>query len=71
MWICEAAAYSGNLEMLQWLRSQDCPWNEHTCRAAMNIENQEMWRWVIENDCPEPRSHDYVAKKARIMIKDV
>ena len=68
---CEAAAYSGNLEMLQWLRSQDCPWNEHTCRAAMNIENQEMWRWVIENNCPEPRSHDYVAKKARIMIKDV
>ena len=28
---CKAVATKGNLEMLPWLHSQGCPWNEDTC----------------------------------------
>ena len=32
--ICAAAAYTGQLAMLQWLRQLGCPWNSATCSAA-------------------------------------
>ena len=31
---CTAAAYNGQLAMLQWLRQLGCPWNSATCSAA-------------------------------------
>jgi hypothetical protein len=32
--ICEYAALGGHLNMLQWLRSHQCPWNKTTFSAA-------------------------------------
>ena len=28
--VCPSAAYGGHLELLQWARAQDCPWNDGT-----------------------------------------
>jgi hypothetical protein len=45
------SAGSGNLEMLQWLRSKGCPWNEWVCyHAAMN-GHLEMLQWAHSAGC--------------------
>jgi hypothetical protein len=36
-WSCCCAVWNGHLELLQWLRSQGCPWDDRTCSyAALN-----------------------------------
>ena len=32
--LCASAAKGGQLKVLQWLRENECPWEEDTCRAA-------------------------------------
>jgi len=41
---CRAAAEKGELEMLQWLRTQDppCPWDWRTCFDAANSGHLEV-----------------------------
>ena len=46
------AAGSGNLELVQWLRGEGCPWDWKTCFHAVNKGHVEVLRWVRENDCP-------------------
>ncbi|CAN0422812.1 unnamed protein product, partial [Scytosiphon promiscuus] len=31
---CSSAARNGHLEVLQWLRANDCPWDETACSEA-------------------------------------
>ena len=36
-WSCCCAVWNDHLELLQWLRSQGCPWDDRTCSyAALN-----------------------------------
>ena len=46
------AARSGNLELVQWLRGEGCPWDEDTCYWAILYSRVEVLRWVRENGCP-------------------
>ena len=46
------AAESGNLELVQWLRGEGCPWHNWTCYNAINQGHVEMLRWVRANGCP-------------------
>ena len=46
------AAQSDNLEPVQWLRGEGCPWNSWTCFQAVNEGHVEVLRWVCENGCP-------------------
>ena len=46
------AAGSGDLELVQWLRAEGCPWNWRTCSEAVDQGRVEMLRWVRENGCP-------------------
>ena len=46
------AAQGGNLELVQWLRAEGCPWNWRTCSEAVDQGRVEMLRWVRENGCP-------------------
>ena len=48
---CEAAADSGYLEMLQWLRSKRCPWNERTFEAAALSGHLEILQWLHNQGC--------------------
>ena len=43
---------SGQLELLKWLRRNDCPWNESTCSEAAGGGQIELLKWARENGCP-------------------
>ena len=51
---CVNAAVKGNLDIIQWLRSQDppCPWNEKTCEATIVNGHLKTLQWVISQGCP-------------------
>lgn len=54
---CAAAAESGNLDILKWLRGgwlasflgASCPWDERTIASA---KNEEILNYAIQNGCP-------------------
>lgn len=46
------AAGNGDLEVLKWLLSKGCPWNETTCIIAAGNGHLEVLKWARENDCP-------------------
>ena len=46
------AAYGRNLELVQWLRGEGCPWNWKTCANAVYKGHVEVLRWARENGCP-------------------
>ena len=49
MW---GAARSGNLELVQWLRGEGCPWDHWMCYMAVYGGRVEVLRWARENGCP-------------------
>ena len=49
MWL---AARSGNLELVQWLRAEGCPWHPNTCYYAVDYGHVEVLRWVRQSGCP-------------------
>lgn len=51
--LCEAVK-SGNLEMVKWLRDNDCPWNISACQIAYEENIIEILEWLIRNNCPCP-----------------
>ena len=50
--VMEWAARSGNLELVQWLRGEGCPWSYLTCIYAIDQGHVEMLRWARENGAP-------------------
>ena len=50
--VMREAASSGNLELVQWLRGEGCPWDWWTCSEAVLYSRVEVLRWVRENGCP-------------------
>jgi hypothetical protein len=50
--LCTSAAKGGQLEVLEWLRENDCPWDEETCWAAAKGGQLEALQWARENGCP-------------------
>ena len=47
-----AACESGHLEMLKWLRSEGCPWDEWTCYGAAQGGHFEVLKWLGSEGCP-------------------
>ena len=48
---CAAAAYGGNLEVLQWARANGCSWSKRTCLGAMEDGHVELLQWLRANGC--------------------
>ena len=46
------AAMSGNLELIQWLHGEGCPWDRWTCFNAVDEGHVEMLGWARENGAP-------------------
>ena len=46
------AASGSNLELVQWLRGEGCPWDAETCFRAVDFGHVEVLRWARENGCP-------------------
>ncbi len=45
-------AYEGHLKVLQWARSQGCPWSEHTCTSAARGNRLKVLQWAKGQGCP-------------------
>ena len=50
--LCYDAAKKGHVEVLQWARSQGCPWNEWTCIRAIGGNQFEILKWAHARGCP-------------------
>jgi hypothetical protein len=61
---CEAAVEGGDLKVLQWLRSEGCPWDAEECLAiAEDLEDDDAVEWINKEiyghgPCPECGSWD-------------
>ena len=55
-YLCEGAARSGHLEVLQWLRANGCPWDGWTCKYAAEGGHLEVLQWARANGCPWNRN---------------
>ena len=42
----------GHLNLLKWLRQNDCPWNKWTCVFAAFGGHLDCLKWARENGCP-------------------
>ena len=51
-YLCEAFAYSGQLEELKLLRADGCSWDRSTSRAAAHGGHLEVMQWAHANGCP-------------------
>ena len=47
-----AAAFSGHLELLKWLRANQCPWDELTCTRAAGNGHLKLLKWARANQRP-------------------
>ena len=46
------ACQGGNLEVIKWLRSEDCPWNEWACAGAAKGGHLEILKWLRSEGFP-------------------
>lgn len=51
-WMCKRAAETGDLDLLQWLRSNHCAWNAETFNAAAAKGSFTILEWLYANGCP-------------------
>lgn len=50
--VCIYAAEGGQLNVLKYLRSVHCLWDERTCTAAAKQGHLKTLKWAVENGCP-------------------
>ena len=50
--ICFYAAKYGRLEILEWARELNCPWDWRICWIAALHEHFKLLVWAYENGCP-------------------
>ena len=48
----ESAAYGGNLEVLQHVREQGCPWSKKVCVLAAENGHLNILKWARSKGCP-------------------
>ena len=49
---CLAMTKMGNLDLLQFLHENGCPWHEETCSVAAELGHLECLKYAHENGCP-------------------
>jgi len=50
--VCALAAENSHLNMLKWLRDQQCPWDSDTTRMAAYNGNLDLLDWALSSECP-------------------
>jgi hypothetical protein len=50
--VMSAAAAEGQTAMCQFLRSQQCPWDEESTNKAASGGHIDLLRWLVDNGCP-------------------
>ncbi|KXZ48828.1 hypothetical protein GPECTOR_25g413 [Gonium pectorale] len=54
--LMDAAAASGSVEMMAWLRERGCPWGLETFGKAAGSGCEASLVWLAERGCPMPRN---------------
>jgi len=66
---CAYAAGDGHLEILQWAREHDCPWDEYTGTHAAASGHLEVLKWARERDCPwDEETCEYAADNGELEV---
>jgi hypothetical protein len=50
--LCYIAAREGNITVLKYLRSIQCPWGNWTCTSAAENGHLDVIKWCRQNGCP-------------------
>ena len=58
--ICQKAVQGGHLELLQWVHTNGCPWDERTCSMAVCDGHLEVLKWARANGFPWNKSRQPV-----------
>ena len=69
----QAAACSGSLEVIQYLRNLDppCPWSFQVCNIAVKQGNLEMLQWAISNGCPYKNKHLWHVAASKTFLNEL
>jgi hypothetical protein len=51
-YLCHKAAANGDLQLLQWGRTNGCLWDKWTCRNAAAGGHLQVLQWARANGCP-------------------
>ncbi|KXZ43740.1 hypothetical protein GPECTOR_81g188 [Gonium pectorale] len=52
--LMNAAARSGRVELMAWLRERGCPWVATTLKSAAGTGCEAALEWLVEQGCPMP-----------------
>ena len=66
MYLC--AAKSGHMEVLLWLRENECPWSDLTCAVAAKYGHMDILEWARANGSWDEWTCSYAAKGGQIDI---
>lgn len=59
--VCTAAALSGKVEVLDWVRNEGVPWNKWTLALGVRSGKAEVVEYLLENHCPRDEWSCYEA----------
>jgi hypothetical protein len=62
---CAYAALGGHLDVLQWARQQECPWDSNTCAYAAKGGRLDIIQWARQQAEPCPWNVDTCAEATR------
>ncbi|KXZ49077.1 hypothetical protein GPECTOR_23g161 [Gonium pectorale] len=54
--VFNAAARSGSVDLLAWLRQRGCPWDSNAYSAAVDTGCEAVLEWLVEQGCPMEES---------------
>jgi hypothetical protein len=69
--LCDSAARGGQMDVVQWLRAEGCPWSRQMCGKAVEGGHLEVLQWVRERGCPwegEELMSDIAARTGHLEI---
>lgn len=66
---CTSAAERGDLPMLKWLHSRNCPWDATTCAGAAKAGRLDVLQWLRARGCPwDERTCSYSLARNHIRV---
>jgi hypothetical protein len=65
--ICCGAAKGNHLDILKWLRLNNCPWDYRVCHISVKNGNNDLCIWAIKNGCDH--DPDYFQEHFKIKSK--
>ena len=69
--VFRSACQGGHVEMLKWLRSEGCPWNETACQSAAAHGHLEVLKWLRSEVCPwDGRTWRFAAESTREWLEE-